>query len=173
MAVDLLLQCHKPKADFVHTFSHDLESIIYVLLWVCVLYQAPNEVRRDKGIEQTCLKLWVAARTTDEIESLYYQKLGQLQSTTGVATHLTPYFAPLRPFIERLYTLIQLSRDTVDNPLTHAAVLDVLMDAFETVTEPEAFGSTNAKRAWRNTEQEPTVGSSYYSEGKSVRRRIV
>lgn len=176
MAVDLLHEYAKPSSNnFVHTFSHDLESLIYVLVWVCILYQAPNEIRRDKTIEETCLRQWAMAKTTNDIQALCDQKRGQLQhDSTTIFDQFTPYFEPLKPFVVRLYKLIRQSRDPDNNiPLTHAAVTDVLMDAFNTVEEAPRFVVTNAKRTWKRLEQEPVFAKSHYcSEARNVRRKI-
>ncbi|KIK17895.1 hypothetical protein PISMIDRAFT_39784, partial [Pisolithus microcarpus 441] len=96
MAIDLLREYNSPSKDFMHTFSHDLESLIYVLVWICILYQAPNEICSDWTIEQTCLKQWALAKTTADIQALCDQKVGQL-STRSVLSDFMPYFEPLKP----------------------------------------------------------------------------
>ena len=147
MAIDLLQEYNSPSNDFVHKFSHDLEYIVYVLIWVCVLYQAPNKIRSDRTIEQTCLKQWASAKTPNNIQGLCDQKLGQL-SSQSVLSNFTPYFEPLKPTVTRLYKLVQSSRDSGDKTiLDHTAVTEVLMDTFRTVTDV-TFSATNAKWAW-------------------------
>ena len=111
MAIDLLQEYTRPGNNFTHNFSHDLESLVYVLVWVCVLYQAPNEIRSDQTIEQTCLKQWALAKTPNNIQALCDQKMGQL-SSRSVLSDFTPYFEPLKPTVTRLYELVQLSRDS-------------------------------------------------------------
>ena len=173
MAIDLLQEYTSPSSNFTHNFTHDLESVIYVLVWVCVLYQGPNEIRNDRSIEQTCLKQWASAKTTNDIQALCDQKLGQLASRS-VLSDFTPYFAPLKPTVTRLYKLIQRSRDSVGDKiiLDHAAVIEVLMDAFKTVTEVTSYGATNAKRTWQRMQKEPApTQANYYSEGRNVRRK--
>ncbi|KAI6013721.1 hypothetical protein BKA83DRAFT_4035192, partial [Pisolithus microcarpus] len=101
MAIDLLQEYNSLSKDFMHTFSHDLESLIYVLIWICVLYQAPNKIRCDWTIEQTCLKQWALAKTTADIQALCDQKVSQL-SMRSVLSDFTPYFEPLKPAITRL-----------------------------------------------------------------------
>ncbi|KAI5999608.1 hypothetical protein EDD15DRAFT_2160638 [Pisolithus albus] len=173
MAIDLLREYNSPSKDFTHTFSHDLESLIYVLVWICILYQAPNEIRSDRTIEQTCLKHWALAKTSTDIRHLWDQKVGQL-STRSVLSEFTPYFEPLKPAVTRLYKLIQSSCDSGDKSiLNHAAVTEVLMDAFNTVTEVSC-GAKNAKRTWQRLQKEPApTGSRYYSEGPNARRRVM
>ena len=171
MAIDLLQEYTSPSNNFTHTFSHDLESLIYVLVWICVLYQAPNEIRSDRTIEQTCLKQWALAKTTNDIQALCDQKLGQLASRS-VLSDFTPYFEPLKPTVTRLYKLIQSSRDS-GAILSHAAVTEIFMDAFRTVTEVTC-GATNAKRTWKRVQREPApMQSIYYSEGRNVCRKAM
>ena len=98
MAIDLLQEYTSLSSNFTHNFSHDLESVIYVLVWVCVLYQGPNEIHSNQGIEQTCLKQWASAKTSNDIQALCDQKLGQLASRS-VLSDFTPYFAPLKPTV--------------------------------------------------------------------------
>ncbi|KAI6019347.1 hypothetical protein PISMIDRAFT_10731 [Pisolithus microcarpus 441] len=144
MAIDLLREHTNPSKDFIHTFSHDLESLIYVLVWICVLYQAPNEIHSDHSIEQTCLKQWALVKMTNDIQALCDQKIGQL-SSRSVLSDFMPYFEPLKPAVTRLYKLIQSSHDSGDKIiLNHAAVTEVLMDAFKMVTEVPC-GMANAK----------------------------
>ncbi|KAI6012161.1 hypothetical protein BKA83DRAFT_4501115 [Pisolithus microcarpus] len=144
MAIDLLREHTNPSKNFIHMFAHDLESLIYILVWVCVLYQAPNEIHSDRNIEQTCLKQWAVVKTTNDIRALCDQKIGQL-SSRSVLDDFTPYFEPLKPTITWLYKLIQSSHNSDDKTiLNHAAVTNILMDAFKMVTEVPC-GVTNAK----------------------------
>ena len=98
MAIDLLQENTCLSSNFTHNFTHDLESLVYVLVWVCILYQAPNEIRGDQTIEQTCLKQWALAKTPNNIQALCDQKLGQL-SLRSVLSDFTPYFEPLKPTV--------------------------------------------------------------------------
>ena len=74
--------------------------------------------------------------------------------------------------VTQLYKLIQWSRDSAGDKiiLDHVAVIEVLMDAFKTVTEVTSYGATNAKRTWQRMQKEPTpTQANYYSEGRNVR----
>ena len=167
MAIDLLQEYTSPSNNFTHTFSHDLESLIYILVWICVLYQAPNKIHSDRTIEQTCLKQWALAKTTNDIQALCDQKLGQLASRS-VLSDFMPYFEPLKPTVTQLYKLIQSSRDS-GAILRHAAVTEIFMDTFRTVTEVTC-GATNAKQTWKHVQREPApMQSIYYSERRNVR----
>ena len=42
------------KADeTTHTASDDLELLVYILIWMCVLYAGPGTLRQDKHITNT------------------------------------------------------------------------------------------------------------------------
>ncbi|KAG6372402.1 hypothetical protein JVT61DRAFT_7875 [Boletus reticuloceps] len=172
MAIDLLQQYTSPSINFTHTFLHDLESLIYVLVWICILYQALNEIRSDQGIEQTCLKQWALVKTVHEIQALCDQKLGQLLSRS-ILNDFALYFEPLKPFVTQLYKLIQCSQDPEDDAiLTHTAVIEILMGAFKLVTDVPC-GAANAKLTWKRLQNEPVpTQSTYYSEGRNVRCRV-
>ncbi|KAF9232779.1 hypothetical protein BU15DRAFT_67174 [Melanogaster broomeanus] len=165
MSIGILQEYASPTPNFVHTFAHDLESLIYVLVWVCVLYQVPQEVCKDRNIDQTCLKQWASAKTLNNIGNLCDLKLGQLLSKT-VVSDFTPYFKQMKPVVSKLYGLILNSR-LPDNtqPLYHADVKQVLLEAFITVKE-ESCGVENMKRTWQCMQKEPVlVQSNYCSEG--------
>lgn len=149
MAINLLREYTNPTSTFVHTFSHDLKSLIYTFIWVCVLYQAPNKICHDKTAEQTCLKHWVLAKMVNNIQALHAQKLGQLLSKI-VLDHFILYFAPMKPFITQLYKLIQFSHDSNSNiSLTHTAIVDMFMNAFNSI-EKVSCNATNVKWAWQS-----------------------
>lgn len=105
-----------PTPNFVHTFTHDLESLIYVLVWICV-YQAPKEVCNDQNINQTCLKQWALAKTLNNIGNLCDLKLRQ-PLLRAVLSDLTPYFMQMKSIISKLYRLYSqlLSSQQQSNP---------------------------------------------------------
>ena len=47
----------------MHSTSDDLESLIYVLIWVCILYASPETLHEDKHVTETVLKSWVTVAT--------------------------------------------------------------------------------------------------------------
>ncbi len=56
MAIDIL----ESGYGCVHEPKHDLESIFYVLIWLCIHYDGPNNSeRRDFSAYDTVLKFWL------------------------------------------------------------------------------------------------------------------
>ncbi|KAI6025139.1 hypothetical protein BKA83DRAFT_4006779, partial [Pisolithus microcarpus] len=127
MALTLLREYFSNMNQFTHMQAHDLESLIYVLVWVCILYQAPGEIHMDCTINETCLKTWVSVKSLQDIATLRDVKLGQLQSKS-VVEDFTPYFQPLKPFMEKLYDLIHSSNRPASDcePLKHVDIKCIL-----------------------------------------------
>ena len=135
MSLDLLQEFINPHNAFIHTYAHDLESLIYIIIWICNLYQAPHEIWSDKIIEQTCLKQWSIAKNVNDIEAFYDQKLGQLM-LRSVLDHFTLYCEPLKLSIAKVYKLIQCFHDPdKEMSLTHTAIKDILTEAFFMIQE--------------------------------------
>ena len=96
MSIDALL-------GFRHTFMDDLESFFWVLFWICVHYEGPDEqgkVRRRPKISQ--YERW----NYDEPSVLAELKMGKVQSFEKRSPQYTEYCEPLIPCLEKLRTAI-------------------------------------------------------------------
>ncbi|KIJ16549.1 hypothetical protein PAXINDRAFT_155187 [Paxillus involutus ATCC 200175] len=89
---------HGYKTPHVHTPADDLESLIYVLVWVCVLYAGPSgQLHRDKELTETALKHWVMVNNESDAMALAMEKIGQATEPNIVTNDFTPYFDCLKP----------------------------------------------------------------------------
>ncbi|KAJ7883300.1 hypothetical protein B0H13DRAFT_1721285 [Mycena leptocephala] len=96
MAIDILadgegLPAHEPK--------HDLESLLYVLIWVCVHYAGPGDVERQNfNIHNSPLRHWVKG---DDYTAIGLVKDSAMRNTKfwkrNVLDSFAPYFEPLKP----------------------------------------------------------------------------
>ncbi|KAG8217924.1 hypothetical protein J3R82DRAFT_6090 [Butyriboletus roseoflavus] len=134
MAIDTLCGYSKQEGATVHEPRHDLESIIYVLIWFCVLYRHPRDPERQpRSVESTCLHAWVLTG-----RKYYYkqdfQTLGCVKasetSTLTPMNQFTRYFEDLKKPVRLLYEAIGKSRMLDGPPLTHDSVRTILLDAF-------------------------------------------
>jgi hypothetical protein len=105
MSINILQEYSSPTPSFVHSFTHNLESLIYILIWVCVLYHTPMEVCKDQNINQTCLKQCASTKKLNNMSNLRDLKLRQLLSRTVVSDFM-PYFEQMKPIRSKLYGLI-------------------------------------------------------------------
>ena len=111
-----ILQDYK-ETHTTHSASDDLESLVYVLIWMCVLYAGPGTLRKDVHIVDTVLRPWVTMTNTIDAVNLGAIKQGMKFRPSNVTDEFTPYFKPLCPLVEKL--LIELrgwltSNDTAD-----------------------------------------------------------
>ncbi|KAK3364403.1 hypothetical protein B0T25DRAFT_514102 [Lasiosphaeria hispida] len=80
---------------------HDLESFFWVLLWICVHRNGPDENRVVQQFDK-----WNYV----DIEELAILKLGAVAKESifmkTIADHFTPYYAPLIPLLNRLQKVV-------------------------------------------------------------------
>jgi serine/threonine protein kinase len=80
-----------------HSFMHDLESFFWVLFWICVHCEGPDEYRTATRFEK-----WNYIDT----EELAEQKKGQVSHEGDfiriAEENFTPYYQPLIPWVNRL-----------------------------------------------------------------------
>ena len=117
-----------------HTASDNFESLIYVLVWMCVLYAGPHTLRQDKEIHHTVLQPWVTVGSTNDALNLGAQKAGLRLQPSIVTDEFTKSFMPLSPTVGRLFTKLgQLS--TTDHKCNFSTIRDILLEAFGMVEE--------------------------------------
>ncbi len=94
MAIGVLL-------DEPHSFMHDLESFFWVLFWVCIHYDGPNNGRVVREFDK-----W-NYMDTEELAKL---KLGTVVKEAifnkTIATNFTPHYQPLVPLMNRLRKIV-------------------------------------------------------------------
>ncbi|KAK7042435.1 hypothetical protein R3P38DRAFT_2890462 [Favolaschia claudopus] len=98
-----------------HEPRHDLESLFYVLFWICIHYAGPGGVERQNfDIHESILRTWVNGDSYDAIgQSKGFALTGNPRFWTGrVLPCLAPYFEPLKPCLTEWRQLI--ANDTLD-----------------------------------------------------------
>ena len=95
MSTNILL--NYKKGGVTHTASDDLESIVYILVWICVLYAGPGTLRKDKHVSNMVLKPWVmvandtdavnlgAIKTALKFDPSIHQQLSKFSETTDLS----------------------------------------------------------------------------------------
>ena len=122
------------KEVITHSASDDIESLVYVLVWMCVLYAGPGTLRKDKHVTQTVLKPWVSVTNATDAVSLGVHKAGLKSQPSTVTDEFTVFFKPLCRTVDRLLTKLgQLSK--TDHMSNYKAIRDILVAGFGTVEE--------------------------------------
>jgi hypothetical protein len=85
-----------------HSFMHDYESFFWVIFWICIHYNDPNE----SGIVIPRFEKWNYV----DPEELAGMKLGVVADDEifleTLRQHLTPYYKQLGPWINRLRRVV-------------------------------------------------------------------
>ncbi|KAI6101840.1 hypothetical protein F5141DRAFT_1065808 [Pisolithus sp. B1] len=116
----------------VHMAGHDLESLFYVLLGICVLFDEPYQPKPEAKLAE-CFNVYF---NTFELSLL---KMTTIQSKIGwsynIIQYISPYFQPLVPLLNILQERIVLPMDFIDNsfrsnnPITHDEMSQALLQA--------------------------------------------
>ena len=143
MSVELLDP--PPQTEVTNSFQHDLESLFYVFVWICSMYDAPGQLRvmDDSSLQSLLLLKW---NENKEAKSIGEIKKGHLSyGGSKLAACFSPYFTTLTPFCIDFFDALfpknsgarQDYRASV-SPVTHEEVIKIFKRALEQVLEEES-----------------------------------
>jgi len=155
------------KSQIKQTPAHDLESVFYVLLYICLLFKGPGNMTRTKEDLQeypsmainTWFDLYPRFRDLADV------KRGQLASfERRFLNKFAPYFHNLRTCVVALWDVIfppvhvipgqEPLRDVMSCSATHTKVLEILRDTYNKLPLEEdttMLAAAPSKRSKRNT----------------------
>jgi len=86
----------------IHSFRHDLESFFWVLFWMCIYYEGPNEER--KPIPRFEKWNYVDTEELAELKKGCVAHEGDFIKTAE--EYFTPYYQSLKPWVNRLRKVV-------------------------------------------------------------------
>jgi serine/threonine protein kinase len=98
MSIGLLLQGDNPDRE-PHSFMDDLESMFWLLFWICVHYSGPGGRGFEKSTDYEEWNFRSPKKLGDEKAGLVGKELDFLRRITD---DFTDYFAPLVPWVNQL-----------------------------------------------------------------------
>lgn len=130
MALELVVA--GPGTPVVHRPAHDLESLFYVFVGVCVLFEHPHKMK--KGDQASCFdKYFNSFRPSSTKTAVIQSDVGWAYS---ILPHISPYFRPLIPLLNKLRQRIIVPMRYLDDRLihkgdevTHQFMFDAFLDA--------------------------------------------
>ena len=133
MAVEALLAANR---TFVHKPQHDLESILYIILYICTLVRGPGlplyELDTTHPGMPPPISTWFCSNSVREIG---YRKLAHLEDySAAILPYFTPYWCDFTPFVKDLITAC------VPNTFQYDEALRILKAAYNCVGEPQTGG---------------------------------
>ncbi|KAK7001016.1 hypothetical protein R3P38DRAFT_2559945 [Favolaschia claudopus] len=156
MAIDVL---RKGKTLPQHLPRHDLESFLYVLIWICVHYAGPNGVvRQNFKIYHSWLKDWVGGTSYKSIGGCKGYSMLADDGWEEVLNCFAPYFEPLKTCAtawRKLFCDKQLNYKEVSRVLQTA--IDLLDDSetWSSKDDPAGYGAWNLNKRKRQVEANP------------------
>lgn len=118
MAIEVL----EPEENFVHAYHHDLESLFYVLCWICSIQGGPANTRRVFDYMESEIRRWTTfddsktnMRTVRDSKKaiMPYKKEFEMKITKK----FDGYFTPIIPCIENLRNLLFSGIQTDDEKI--------------------------------------------------------
>ena len=147
-----------------HSASDDIESLVYVLVWMCVLYAGPGVLRKDKYVTQTVLKPWVTVSSVTDVVSLGVHKAGLKIHPRTVTDEFTLFFKPLCLTVSRLLTKLGELSPT-DHIHNYQAIRDILLEGFGTVEEDPNWSGTKDVHGYSLLQQDTKRKLPVYAMG--------
>jgi len=139
MAINLLTKTNCPDR-----VTHDLESVFYVLLFICTHLKGPlGEIQdpplygdKTKGEHPSPMKFWFGPKRT--LEEIGLQKYCQMMSVflkddePNLLKNISPYFYPLKKYLVDIRNALF----TEDGPIPSASPRD-LIEVFKAALQDE------------------------------------
>jgi len=128
MAIEALL-----NPTLVHKPRHDLESILYIILFICTFVQRPGLSCYKSDVSPPICS-WFG---NDEIREIGYRKLALLERyDVAILPNFAPYWHDFAPFVGDLIKACFPVKPHLPNELHYEQALQILKKAHNTVEEP-------------------------------------
>lgn len=81
------------KAKVTNTYHHDLESLFYVLIWICTIFSRPGVIRPASELSEIVTMTWNEEKSVREIGDRKYANLraGGKHVLAGFSSYFTSF----------------------------------------------------------------------------------
>lgn len=149
--------------NFAHHPRHDLESILYVIFYICTFTKGPGIPRTTMEVNENLpLRKWFSHEEPREIGLRKVAHMGNPELM--ITNHFTDYWEDFIPFAQELASACFPQKTNAPNQLTHKKMLEILRIAYSQVVEIPDRGIDGKKR------QRP---SDHYHETTKRGKRVV
>lgn len=139
MAIELLLG----KPGIRHTPQHDLESLFFVLVYLCTNLSGPGAIRTQDELQlHSTIPLSAWYKVSSTLHQIGIHKIGTMCTFESNILHrFAPYFNELKPCVRLLYKAIYGDRyPGCPSNVSHEEIIQIFNDTLVTLT-PEAASS--------------------------------
>lgn len=135
MAIELLMG----GKNVTHSPSHDLESLFYVLIFICTNLEGPGTPRSlESLIAFTSLPIasWFVPETS--FEGLATDKLGVAHAfEKRILKYFSPYFSDIKPCVRELFVAMYPNGPQLKSSLTHDRMIEIFTTTLESLPSPD------------------------------------
>jgi hypothetical protein len=128
MAIELLVK----KSKIRHAAHHDLESLFFVLIYICTNLSGPGTIRTRQELDVISsipLSAWFKASSS--LREVGIAKAGALcDIETNILKSFAPYFEDLKPSIGKLFEAIY-SYPGTPAPVSHDRVIEIFSETLD------------------------------------------
>jgi serine/threonine protein kinase len=136
MAIEALID-----PDFIHGPHHDLESILYIIIYVCTFVCGPGAPLFESQIPRSMslpIRTWYSR---DRMKDIGFRKMSHLtRPDIAIIPKLTEYWADFAPFITELIEACFPTHPGNPNEFKYEQALEILERAINAVEEPSVAG---------------------------------
>jgi len=125
MAIELLVK----KSKIRHGAYHDLESLFFVLMYICTNLSGPGAIRTPEELQvHSSIPLSVWFKASSSLREVGIAKSGALcDIETNILNSFVPYFEDLKPCIVKLFHVIY-SYPITPTPVSHDEVIEIFTE---------------------------------------------
>ncbi|KAF8816743.1 hypothetical protein BYT27DRAFT_7247914 [Phlegmacium glaucopus] len=161
-----------------HAYQHNLESFLYVLIWICITYKGPGVLKKNIN---SIVMSWNDQNVT-QLEYLGITKRAHLQTKDVIYRGFSPYFQGFRPLIDGLMDILLTTPDyyTGKSAVTHQAFITIFENILSTLPPESAVsrpptGTKPAvkKRIFDDEDGDLMIGSEPMIRKPSIRLKQV
>jgi hypothetical protein len=132
MAIEILLMDGK---SFCHGLHHDLESVLYVIIWICTHMTGVESERDD--LDDLDIRKWCGLEVG--LRDLGLIKLSHIAAAkVTILTQLAPYWSVMASFIQKLIAVFFPAGPSEPNEITPDKMLSVLREAKDGILASES-----------------------------------
>lgn len=140
MAIEALLTIDQ---TFVHKLQHDLESILYVILYICTVVHSPGLQLHKLDVTHHLSPPITTWFCNNSIRELGYRKLAHLENyDVAILPYFTAYWHDFLPFVKDLIITCFPVEACFPNDFQYDQALRILKTAYNSVGEPASPGHT-------------------------------
>ena len=134
MAIEILLE---KGVTFHHHLRHDLESVLFVIIWICSHLEGPEVERKD--VAHLSIRKW--SNLELKLRELGHLKQAHIDDAERtILPEFTSYWEDFKPFILKLIRAFFPVRASEPNSIDPDTMVSILESAEEHVKEPPSSG---------------------------------